>query len=106
MCLFPSESLLKEVRLHTSPESRCGPGNLYQSSEQQSLKNIKPRTNYLNDNLTNEERKALYSLWIRPDIVIKKADKGSATVIMSREKYVREVRCHVQNQAYYQKVDK
>ena len=59
----------------------------------------------LNDNLTNEERKALYSLRTRPDIVIKKADKGSATVIISREESVREVRHHLQSQAYYQKLD-
>ena len=37
------------------------------------------------DNLTLEERKALFSLRSREDIVIKRADKGSATVVMSRE---------------------
>ena len=36
------------------------------------------------DNLTSKERRALLSLRSRPDIVIKQADKGSVTVVMSR----------------------
>ena len=42
-------------------------------------------------NLTKEEREALVSLRSRNDIVIKKAAKGSATVVMSRDQYVAEV---------------
>ena len=46
----------------------------------------RPRKFYRN-NSSREERRALVSLRSRTDIVIKKADKGSATVIMSREQY-------------------
>ena len=42
-----------------------------------------PKKHY--DNLTREERQALSFLRARTDIVIKKADKGSATVVISRE---------------------
>ena len=39
----------------------------------------------------------------RPDTVIKKADKGSATVIMSREDYINNVRSHLDNRDHYLK---
>ena len=45
------------------------------------------RTHGSNDNITIEERKALTSLWKRTDIVIKPADKGSATEVMSKDNY-------------------
>ena len=57
------------------------------------------------DNLTSEERKALKSLRSRTDIVIKKADKGSATVVMSREDYIREVRRKLNQEENYRKLD-
>ena len=57
------------------------------------------------DNLTKEERRALRSLMTRTDIVIKKADKGSAMVIMSREDYINKVRSHLDNRGHYLKLD-
>ena len=39
------------------------------------------------------------------DIVIKKADKGSATVIMSRENYINKVRSHLDDKDHYLKLD-
>ena len=44
------------------------------------------------DNLTSGERKALSKLRARTDVIIKPADKGSATVVMSKEDYVAEAR--------------
>ena len=41
----------------------------------------------------------------RTDIVIKKADKGSATVIMSREDYMNKARRHLNNRDHYLKPD-
>ena len=41
----------------------------------------------------------------RTDIVIKKADKGSATVVMSRDDYISKVRDHLDNENYYQKLN-
>ena len=48
---------------------------------------------------------SLYSLRTRADIVIKKADTGSATVVMSREDYVSEVIRHLDNGDHYHKLD-
>ena len=56
------------------------------------------------DNLSREERQALVSLRTRTDIVIKKADKGSATVIMSRNRYIAEVMKHLENEQHYRKL--
>ena len=56
------------------------------------------------DNLTKEERKALVSLRSRTDIVIKRADKGSATVVMSREQYIDEVMRQLNNHHHYEKL--
>ena len=56
------------------------------------------------DNLKKEERQALRSLMTRTDIVIRKADMGSATVIMSREDYINNVRCHLDNRDHYLKL--
>ena len=42
------------------------------------------------DNLTPSERVAMTKLRARTDIVIKPADKGSATVVMGKEMYMTE----------------
>ena len=42
------------------------------------------------DNLTKEERNALYNLRDDPTIIIKGADKDSAVVIWNREDYLKE----------------
>ncbi len=42
------------------------------------------------DNLTPDEREALKKLRNRTDLIIKPADKGSATVVMSKEAYLEE----------------
>ena len=59
---------------------------------------------FCHDYLTKEERWALVSLRIRTNIVIKKADKGSAKVIMSHEPYIAEVMRHLQNHHHYEKL--
>ena len=62
-----------------------------------------PRNPSHYDNLTKEERRALRFFMTRTDIVIRKADKGSATVIMSREDYINKVRRHLDNRDHYLK---
>ena len=57
------------------------------------------------DNLTTEERLALQKLRARTDIIIKPADKGSATVVMSKEAYIREAERQLENETYYHKLD-
>ena len=46
---------------------------------------------FYHDNPTKDEREALFSLRTWTDIIIKKANEGSATVVISRENYFREV---------------
>ena len=56
------------------------------------------------DNISSQERKALSTLRSRTDIVIKPADKGSATVVMSLEDYLTKVMCHLNNDQFYEKL--
>ena len=57
-------------------------------------------------NLSVMERRALNKLRKNRKIVIKPADKGSATVILSRENYIREAHRQLNNPKYYKKLDK
>lgn len=57
------------------------------------------------DNLTPSERGALTQLRTRTDIVIKPADKGSATVVMSRETYTAEAYRWLTDHRHYLKLD-
>ena len=47
-----------------------------------------PQNKY--NNLTREERSALYNLKNEKNIVIKSADKGSAVVVWDRDDYIKE----------------
>ena len=61
------------------------------------------------DNLTREEREALKSLRNRVqtgEIVIKPADKGSATVVMSHDDYVAEAMRQLIREEHYFLLDK
>ena len=56
------------------------------------------------DHLLPTERQALRSLRERKDIVIKRADKGSAVVILSKEDYVKEAIRQLNNVSLYCKL--
>lgn len=56
-------------------------------------------------NLTADEFQALQTLRRNSDIVIKPADKGSATVIMDKECYIAEGYRQLNNAAHYRKLD-
>ena len=56
------------------------------------------------DNLTKEERKGLKILKDNPHITIKKADKGSAVVVMNTTDYLREGYRQLQDEQFYQKI--
>ena len=61
------------------------------------------------DNLTREERGALKSLRnqvLTGEIVIKPADKGSATVVMSHDDYVAEARRQLTREEHYLLLDR
>ena len=57
-------------------------------------------------NLTTSERQSIHKLRQNPDIVIKPADKGSATVIMDRQDYINEAERQLGNPDHYKKLDK
>ena len=56
-------------------------------------------------NLSQEEYEALIKLRNRDDLVFKKADKGNAIVIMSREQYIDEAISQLSNERYYMKIE-
>ena len=55
-------------------------------------------------NLTKEQWKGVMELRKNPEIVIKKADKGSAVVIMNTIDYLREGYRQLSNQNFYTKI--
>ena len=55
-------------------------------------------------NLKRNHYRALASLKKRKDIIIKKADKGSAVVIQNREDYIREAERQLSNTKNYRKL--
>lgn len=56
------------------------------------------------DNLTKAEREALAALRDRSDIIIKPADKGSATVVMDTQAYLQEAYRQLNNDRYYRRL--
>ena len=82
-----------------------GPRDLYKvSGKGDSTRFRWGPTHCSNDNIRSEERKALSSLWKRTDIVIKPVDKGSATVVMSKDDYLTRVMDHLNNTQFYEKL--
>ena len=59
----------------------------------------------LRQNLSQAERRALRSLKNNTDIVIKKADKGSAIVIMDRDDYIKEGERQLNDKNFYRHVN-
>ena len=77
------------------PKSTFNPRNkdaaieIYLSSLEEKLMKIEiPQSKY--NNLTREERSALYNLKNDKNVVIKSADKGSVVVIWDRDDYIKE----------------
>ena len=67
------------------------------------VKNITPYK--IGSNLTVQEKEALHNLMSRTDIIIKPADKGSATVVMDREWYLRECYRQLENTNFCKKTN-
>ena len=57
------------------------------------------------DNLTRPQRKAMSSFRTQNDIMIKQADKGSATVVTLKEDYMTKVMQHLNNEQHNRKLD-
>ena len=58
------------------------------------------------DAFTKEQRSGLLELTKNPEIVIKKADKGSAVVVMNTKDYLRERYRQLMDQNFYTRIDK
>ena len=64
---------------------------------------FKSKTNFKrHQNLTKAERSGLYQLKANNEIIIKKADKGYAVVVMNTTEYLREGYCHLLDKNFYQ----
>ena len=79
---FVDKSNWKPNRVHQSLD-------IFQRSFKIGLLNSKTKTVH-KPNLTKEQRMGLQALTDNPEIVIKKADKGSAVVVMNTTDYLRE----------------
>ena len=60
---------------------------------------------YHKNNLKNGEIKALKNIRQNSDIIIKPADKGSATVIMDKQNYINEGYRQLGDERYYKKIE-
>ena len=69
----------------------------------ENIQNLKPKKEKLN--ISEQEYLAIKSLKNNNEIVIKKADKGSATVIMNKTDYLAEGYRQLSNLNYYKKLD-
>jgi hypothetical protein len=54
-------------------------------------------------NLTKEETQSLHKLKTEPNLIIKPADKGGATVLIDEEKYIKEALGQLNDTKYYKK---
>ena len=91
------------------PKSSFNPRNkdviieTYLSCLEERLLDIKIPSKIFN-NLTKEEREALYSLKDDRSIIIKVADKGSAVVVWDREDYLKEAYRQLDDKEVYEQV--
>ena len=91
------------------PKSTFNPRNkdaaieIYFSSLEEKLMNIEiPQNKY--NNLTKEERSALYNLKNDKNIVLKSADKGSAVVVWDTDDYIKEAEKQHGDKEIYEEV--
>ena len=76
---------------------------IYLSSLEEKLMNTEiPQNKY--NNLTREERSALYNLKNDKNIVIKSADKGSVVVIWDKDDYIKEAEGQLRDKDIYEQV--
>ena len=75
----------------------------YLSSLEERLLDIDISSKRFN-NLTKEERNALYNLRDDPTIIIKGADKGSAVVVWDRDDYLKEAPKQLEDKDVYEEV--
>ena len=93
---FVDKSTWKPNRVHQSLD-------IFQRSFKLGLLNSKIK-NIQKSNLTREQRLGLQELTDNPEIIIKKADKGSAVVVMNTTDYLREGYRQLSDTKFYTKL--
>ena len=88
----------------TPPPNRDPVLDLYIDTIERDIMTAKPTG--IRDNLTRRERQALKKLKHGTNFVIKPADKGSGTVVMSRKDYMNECYRQLNDNKFYEKLDK
>ena len=100
-------SLRKKYREKSSwePDSKLLPPEITQELDKLEIELGKIRK--INDipNIPPDEFKALSQMSKRDDLVFKKADKGNAIVVMSRQNYIDEALSQLGNVKFYQKLE-
>ena len=103
------DELNKEIQQKFRPKSGWKPQppnrtlDLFQRSIKQEILKCKTKVKHFN-NLTKDERTGLKTLRDNPHITIKKADKGSAVVVMNTTDYLREGYRQLLDENFYQKI--
>ena len=69
---------------------------------EQDIQNL--NTQKIESNITQSERTAIQNLRDNPSLIIKKADKGSATVLMNKEDYIFECNRQLTHSAHYEPI--
>ena len=86
------------------PQDKYIPAEIIEELELLRLKLDKMRITSESPNLSPPEYQALEQLSKREDLVFKKADKGSAIVIMQKENYIEEALSQLNKPKYYQQI--
>ncbi len=100
----PEERKFKEKSTWNPPKNRDPALEAYLKAVEADAWRLTSSTKRV-DNLTPPERRALTQLRSCTDIVIKPADKGSATVVMSKEAYMAGAYRQLNDSRFYRKLD-
>ena len=108
--LDESENPYKDIHSQFKNKSNWKPPNTHQSLEvfsrafKSSLLKAQPKA-FRKSNLTKNQKEGLRTISLNPEIVIKKADKGSAIVVMNTKDYLREGYRQLSDPDFYCKLD-
>ena len=103
------EELNTELQHKFRPKSNWKPNppnktlDLFQRSVKQEILKSRVKKRHYN-NLTKQEKIGLKKLKDNPNIIIKKADKGSAVVVMNTTDYLKEGYRQLSDEQFYQKI--
>ncbi|CAM4539123.1 unnamed protein product [Lepidochelys kempii] len=98
----PYQHYRKRDSRWTPPESRNSRLDFYiECFRRRARAEIVEKQHHLPHNLSHAEHNAIHSLRNNSDIIIKKADKGGAVVIMNRSEYEQEAARQLSNTSFY-----